>query len=73
MRGRSDGWRRRWDLLKDFLAGGLQPGDGGLQPSDLVRHLVLTGRDPIDGLPQRGEIRCYLMHLLRIDRGGGRR
>jgi len=58
-------WRRRWDLLKDFLVGSLQPGD-------LARHLVLTGGKLVHGLPQRGETQRYLLHLLRVEGGGSR-
>jgi hypothetical protein len=41
--------RRRWDLLKDLLV-------GGLQSADLVRHLVLTGGELLDGLSNSREL-----------------
>ena len=45
--GSSNGWRRRrWQLQKDFHVGGLQPGD-------LVRHLVLSAGKLLHGLPQQ--------------------
>jgi hypothetical protein len=28
-------------------------------------------RELLDGLPQRGDIQRYLMHLLRVEGGGG--
>jgi len=53
--GSSGPWRRgRWDLLKDFLV-------GGLKPTDLVRHLVLTGGELLDGLSNTREL---LLHHL---------
>ncbi len=57
--------RRRVDILKNFLVGGLQPGYH-------ARHVVLTG-GMLDDLPQRGEIERYLMQLLTVEGGGDRR
>jgi hypothetical protein len=31
----------------------------------------LSGDELLDGLPQRGDIQRYLMHLLRVEGGGG--
>jgi hypothetical protein len=64
---------RRWDFPKNFLV-------SGLQFVDLAHYLVLTsgeplhgfshvGKMPLDGLSHRGDIRLYLLHLLRVGRG----
>jgi len=72
--------RRRWDLLKDLLV-------GGLQHIDLVHHLVLTGGERLrkrgetlltggellDAFPQRRETLDHLLDLYRVDGGGGGR
>ncbi len=58
--------RRRADILKNFLVGGLPPGYH-------ARHVVLTGGKLLDDLPQRGEIERYLMQLLTVEGGGDRR
>ena len=61
---------RRWNLLKNFLIGGLEFGD-------LAHHFILTGgqlfdafshvgKVPLDGLSHRGNIRLYLLYLLRV-------
>ena len=55
---------------------------GGLWLLDLACHLVLTGsklldgcshvgKMPLDGLSHRGDIRLYLLYLLRVE-GRGR-
>jgi hypothetical protein len=62
---------RCWNLLKNFLVGGLEFGD-------LAHHLILTGgqlidtfshvgKVPLDGLSHRGNIRLYLLYLLRVE------
>ena len=78
-----DAQGERWDLLKDFLV-------GGLQHIDLVHYLVLTGGELIHGSRQRGETlltcgelldafpqRCetldHSLHLFWVERGGGGR
>jgi hypothetical protein len=55
--------RRRWDPLKNFQI-------GGVQPSDLARHLVLTGGELLHSLPQHGQTPRYLLHLLWVEGGG---
>jgi hypothetical protein len=68
---------RCWNLLKNFLVGGLEFGD-------LAHHLILTGgqlidtfshvgKVPLDGLSHRGNIRLYLLYLLRVEGGSGGR
>ena len=58
------GGRRRWDLGKNFLV-------GGLQPSHLTPNLFLSGSKPPNGLPQLVEALRHLLRLLRVEGGGG--
>src|SRR5215472_9190383 len=61
--GSSNGWlRRRWQLQKDFHVGGLQPGD-------LVPHLILSGGKLLNGLLQQRQTLRHLLHLLRVEGG----
>jgi hypothetical protein len=53
----------RDNFLKDLLV-------RGLQPSDLARHLVLTGCELLNDVLQRGKIQRDLMDLVRVDGGG---
>jgi PAS domain-containing protein len=43
----------------------------GLHLDDLTFHLVLTGGDLLDGLPQCCETLRHLLHLRRVEGGGG--
>src|SRR4029077_8743952 len=54
----------RWDLRKNFQV-------GGLQPSHLALHLVLSGSEPLNGLPQRVESLRHLLRPLRVEGGDG--
>jgi hypothetical protein len=56
--------RRRWNLQKHFDV-------GEQQVVDLGRHFCLTRGDLLDGLPQRGEVYGYLLHLLGVEERGG--
>jgi hypothetical protein len=61
------GPRRRLWHLRDWFR------DGGLQPADHTRHLVLTRGELLNGFPQRAQALRYLLQLLWVEGSGSRR
>src|SRR4029077_17574945 len=67
--------RRRWNLGKNFLVGGLQPShltrNLFLSRRKMTRNLFLSGSKPPNGLPYLVEALHHLFRLLRVEGGGG--